>query len=86
MQNQDIKDEFILLAVPKELLCAVQIFAGDPVQMHVENKKLIIENLDDLSGFVCNGDCKDCFIHETDCDGECSACPCAGSCENTEVE
>lgn len=86
MQNKEITQEFVLLAVPAELLLAAEIFGNGPVQMHVDGNKLIIENLDDLSGFVCNKDCENCPMSEMDCDGECNSCPCSGSCDDAEVD
>lgn len=86
MQNKKIKQEFVLLAVPAELILAAGIFGNGLVQMYAEGNKLVIENQEDLSDFVCDGNCKSCPMSEMDCDGECSACPCRGGCEDAEVD
>ncbi len=45
-----------------------------------------IENLDDMSDVVCDGDCENCPISEIDCDGDCQNCPCYKGCDESEVE
>lgn len=85
MQNKTIKQEYVLLSVPAEMLVAAGIFAGDPIQMHVEGDKLIIENAEGTEGLVCGGDCEDCPMGEHDCDGDCKSCPCSGECDESEA-
>ena len=79
MQDKKMKTEIVLLAVPAEMLLEAGIFEGDPMQMYVDGKKLVIENLDEV------GDCEDCPVDQTDCDGECDSCPCREHCEYSEV-
>ncbi len=86
MQNPKMKTEIVLLAVPAELLLEAGIFEGDPMQMYAEDGKLVIENLDDMSDVVCDGDCENCPISEIDCDGDCQNCPCYKGCDESEVE
>ena len=85
MQDKKMKTEIVLLAVPAEMLLEAGIFEGDPMQMYVDGKKRVIENLDDVGDIVCEGDCEDCPVDQTDCDGECDSCPCREHCEYSEV-
>lgn len=79
-----MKQEYALLSVPAEVLAAAEIYEGDTIQIHMEGKRIIIENLDDLSGFACNGDCGSCLMEGMGCDGECTECPCRGHCSKRE--
>lgn len=78
--------EFALISVPTELLDGVGICEGKLLQMSVANGKLVIEPVNDLSAFVCSGDCENCPIREIDCDGDCESCPCADECDESEVK
>ena len=71
MQDKKMKTEIVLLAVPAEIALGGRDLRGDPMQMYVDGRKLVIENLDDTGDIVCEGDCEDCPIDKTDCDGEC---------------
>lgn len=84
MQDKKLKHEYVLLAVPAELLLEAGIFEGDSIVMHTEGNKLIIENYD--GEFLCTGDCENCPLSDMDCDGECDACPCSESCDESEVD
>lgn len=81
-----MKTEMVMVAVPAEMLLEAGIFEGDPMQMYVEGRKLVIENLDDIDDFVCGGDCSVCPISETECDGDCENCPCSIDCDDAEVD
>ena len=48
MQDKKMKTEIVLLAVPAEMLLEAGIFEGDPMQMYVDGRKLVIENLPHL--------------------------------------
>lgn len=85
MQNKTIKQEYVLLSVPAEMLVSAGVFAGDPIQMYVEGDKLIIESADSTEGLVCGGDCENCPLGEHDCDGDCRSCPCNGECDESGV-
>lgn len=85
MQKRIMKSEMVLLSVPADMLLEAGIFEGDPMQMYVEGRRLIIENLDDTDDFVCNRDCAECPFNEIDCDGECESCPCRNDCDDSEV-
>ena len=43
-------------------------------------------NEEDMSDFVCDGDCENCPVSDTDCIGDCAVCPCKGKCEDAEEE
>ncbi len=87
MSNSELKPkEYILLSVPTELLAEAGICEGKPLQMSAADGKLIIEPVNDLSDFVCDGDCDHCPISETDCPGDCESCPCADECDGSEVD
>ena len=85
MQKRTMKTQMVLLAVPMDMLLEAGILEGDPIQMVVNGRKLVIESLDDTGDFVCGGDCSDCPFSEIDCDGECESCPCGHDCDDTEV-
>lgn len=84
MQNKRMKHEFVLLAVPAELLLEAGIFEGEAIMMYAAGRKLIIENGEDE--FICTGDCENCPAKEVDCDGECEDCPCKENCDESEAE
>lgn len=84
MQSKELKKEYILFAVPTELLLEAGILEGNPVQMYVDGSKLIIENMDEeISDIVCDCDCDNCPIGQIDCDEDCGNCPC--NCDESEV-
>ena len=83
MQNKRMKQEFVLLAVPAELMLQVDIFAGDAIAISAEDGRLILENYDEI---ICSGDCDTCPVGDEDCDGDCESCPCYESCEESEVD
>lgn len=85
MQKRPMKTEMVLLAVPAEMLLEAGVFEGDPMQMYVEGRRLVIENLDDTDDYVCDGNCNDCPWGEIDCDGNCESCPCSNDCDDAEV-
>lgn len=87
MPNKELKTmEFALISVPTELLDEAGICEGGMLQMSAADGKLIIEAVEDLSGFVCDSDCDSCPVAEIDCDGDCENCPCADICEESEVK
>ena len=86
MQNKEMKNKFVLLSVPAEMLLEAGILEGNPMQMYVEGRRLIIENLDDTDDFVCDGNCMDCPFSEIDCDRECESCPCRNECDDSEAD
>lgn len=85
MRKRIMKTEMVLLSVPTDMLLEAGIFEGDPMQMYVEGRRLVIENLDDTDDFVCGGSCNDCPWGDIDCDDECESCPCRNDCDNSEV-
>lgn len=86
MQKRARKTEMTLLAVPAEMLLEAGVFADSPIQMYVDGRRLVIENLDDTADFICDGDCTDCPFCDSDCADECESCPCRTHCEDSEVE
>lgn len=86
MQNKKMKTEIVLLAVPAEMLLEAGICEDDPMQMYVDGRKLVIENLDDPGDIVCDGDCESCPLDGLDCDGDCEDCPCSEHCDESEVD
>lgn len=44
MQDKKMKTEIVLLAVPAEMLLEAGIFEGDPMQMYVDGKRIVIES------------------------------------------
>ena len=69
MQDKKMKTEIVLLP------CLPKCFSKRDLEailceMYVDGRKLIIENLDDVGDIVCEGDCEDCPVDQTDCDGE----------------
>lgn len=85
MQNKAIKNEFVLLSVPTELMAQAEINNAQTLQMYVNGKKLIIENADDTINYVCDGDCDNCPIDCEDCDFDCENCPCSEICDESEA-
>ena len=81
MQGKKIEQEYVLLSVPAEALEESGIKEGSLLQITTEKGKIHIETVNDLSDFVCDGDCENCPINETDCDGDCDNCPCNNICE-----
>ena len=55
------------------------------MQMYADGHKIIIQNIDDTKDFVCDNDCKNCPIADTDCDGDCEGCPCNNNCDESEA-
>ena len=86
MQKRPMKTEMVMLAVPADMLLEAGIFEGDPIQMYADGHRLVIENLDDTDGFVCDGDCESCPFYEIECDGECESCPCSSHCDDPEED
>ncbi len=85
MQNKAIKNEFVLLSVPAELMAQAEITETKALQMYTNGKKLIIENTNDTENFVCDGDCGNCPIDCEDCDFDCENCPCSEICDESEA-
>lgn len=86
MQNEKIKDkETVMIPVPTKLLLEAGIYEDDPMQMYADGRKIIIQNIDDAKDFVCDSDCENCPIADTDCDGDCESCPCNNNCDESEA-
>jgi len=83
MQNKKV-DEFVLISVPKEALEDAGIVDGSVLQIYADGNKLVIEKLIDMGEIVCDGDCDNCPVNETECDWNCEECPCYKNCEEEE--
>ena len=83
MQDKKV-NEFTLISVPKEALEDAGIVDGNVLQIYADGNRLVIEKLIDTSEIVCDGDCDNCPVNETDCDENCEECPCYKNCEEEE--
>lgn len=81
MQNQKVREEYMFLAIPMEVIEESGVKDGQVLKFTAEKGKITIQTVDDTSDFVCDGDCENCPINETDCDGDCENCPCYEGCE-----
>lgn len=84
MQNKKL-NEFTLISVPKEALEDAGIVDGSVLQIYADGNRLVIERLTDTGEIVCDGDCENCPVNETDCDENCEECPCYKNCEEEEI-
>jgi len=63
---------------------ALGITVETVLESHIdESGALVIKAHKYDSGFVCDNNCKDCPVNETDCDGECFYCPCFNNCSES---
>ena len=83
MQNKKV-DEFVLISVSKEVLEDAGIVDGSVLQIYADGNRLVIERLTDTGEVVCDGDCDNCPVNETERDGNCEECPCYKNCEEEE--
>lgn len=83
MQNKKV-NKFTLISVPKEALEDAGIVDGSVLQIYAVGNKLVIEKLIDTGEIVCDGDCDNCPVNETECDENCIECPCYKNCEEEE--
>ena len=83
MRNKKV-DEFVLISVPKEALEDADIVDGSVLQIYADGNRLVIERLTDTGEVVCDGDCDNCPVNETECDENCEECPCYKNCEEEE--
>ena len=70
MQNKKV-NEFTLISVPKEALEDAGIVDGSVLQIYADGNRLVIERLTDTGEIVCDGDCDNCPVNETECDENC---------------
>ena len=83
MQNKKV-NEFTLISVPNEVLEEVGITENCVLQIYADGNRLVIKKLIDAGEIVCDGDCDNCPVNETDCDENCEECPCHINCEEEE--
>ena len=65
MQNKKV-DEFVLISVPKEVLEDAGIVDGSVLKIYADGNRLVIERLTDTGEVVCDGDCDNCPVNETE--------------------
>lgn len=85
MQNKKIT-QAVLLQISAEDLKESGIDLFGVIQITAEQGRITIENADTKNALVCDGNCNDCPILESDCDEDCNNCPCRFVCEESEVE
>ena len=85
MQNKKIT-QAVLLQISAEDLKESGIDLFGVIQITAEQGRITIENADMKNARVCDGNCNDCPILESDCDEDCNNCPCRFVCEESEVE
>lgn len=61
MQNQTLKD-FVLMAIPSEVLEEAQIMPNALIQYHADEGKIIMEMVDEVLPLACSGECDDCPV------------------------
>ena len=80
MQDKELKEGFVLLAVPMEVIAEAGITEGQVLEFTTEEGKMTVAVVDPTDDFACDGDCESCPVHETECDGNCENCPCYKNC------
>ncbi len=65
MQNKKLKEEFVMLAVPIEVIEESGIADGKVLQFTASEGKIVIEKVDRIDDLVCSGDCQNCPITQT---------------------
>ena len=86
MQDKELSGcGYVLFSIPIDLLEEAGISEESIVQIPAGKGQIIIDTVDDVSDFVCDGDCESCPVDQTDCDEDCSRCPCKEHCEYCEV-
>ena len=84
MQNKTLN--YVLLSIPLEAREDAGSAPGSLLEITAEKNKVSIRAVEDMSDFVCDGDCENCPVSGTDCIGDCAVCPCKGKCEDAEEE
>lgn len=62
MQNQALKD-FVLMAIPNEVLEEAKILPNALIQYQVDEGKIIMEMVDEVVPFACSGECDECPVN-----------------------
>lgn len=65
MQDKKMTKEYMLLAIPVELLEESGLCGGELIQITAERKKIVIEGIEDTGDMVCDGDCGGCPVYAT---------------------
>lgn len=81
MQDRQVEEMLVPVPIPSQVLAEAEIGEGDMLQITAEKGKITIEKATDISDFVCDEDCENCPVNETDCDGDCESCPCCKKCD-----
>ena len=66
MQNQTLKD-FVLMAVPSEVLEEAQIMPNALIQYHADEGRIIMEMVDEVLPLACSGECEECPVKGQRC-------------------
>lgn len=85
--------EYVCLGIHKNLLLEIgarpdergNVSEDTVYEVYVEGDKIVVKVLTDPGNVVCDGNCDDCPIQDTDCDEDCAHCPCKDHCEDCEV-
>ena len=70
MQDQKVTQQYAFLSVPVEALEDAGISGGSLLEITAEKNKVSIRAVEDMSDFVCDGDCENCPVSGTDCIGD----------------
>ena len=84
MQNTKMT-ECVWVSIPIEVLAKANLQEGGVFQIYASQGRVILENVQESEGIICDGDCNTCPMSEVDCDGMCRQCPCNGVCEESEA-
>lgn len=67
MQNKELKNEFILITIPVEIIEESGVSCNGLIQITAKKGRIVIENVRiENETVVCNGNCGDCPVYEID--------------------
>lgn len=64
MQGEKVKERYVLISIPEEMLEEAGINEWTLIQISAEEGMLKIERVEDTSGYVCDEDCENCPLGE----------------------
>ena len=70
MQNKKIKEDLVLITLPREALTDSGIEESDVLQITAEPGKIVIEAVgkEEMEEYVCDGACESCPVREAGCE------------------
>lgn len=70
MQNKKIKEDLVLITLPREALTDSGIEESDVLQITAERGKIVIEAVgkEEMEEYVCDGACESCLVREAGCE------------------